>query len=171
MRNIICLSKRALYLLWWTNPPKAITVKTVKWFFVFLEELSESIMVILVLVEKLEKQIFQRPGMVFTLQKYRLDTVHVPWQQNTKIKSLLNIYIKAWLINPMFSSISGVSSKCHQFWFFFQWNIKISSGIVDRVLWLEALSEHEDPQSRDLKVKWERGFSYPRNLFTTVGSH
>ena len=34
----------------------------------------------------------------------------------------------------------------------FQWDIKISSGIVSRVLWLEALSEHEDPPSRDLKA-------------------
>lgn len=46
--------------------------------FSFLEESSESIMVILVLVEKLEKQTFQRLGMVFTLQKYRLDAFHVP---------------------------------------------------------------------------------------------
>lgn len=28
MKHIICLSKPALYLVWWTSPPKAVTVKT-----------------------------------------------------------------------------------------------------------------------------------------------
>lgn len=59
MKNIICLSKPALYSLWWTNPPKTVTVKSVKWFLVFLEELSESTMVIIVSEEAGEANILE----------------------------------------------------------------------------------------------------------------
>ena len=94
-----------------------------KWFSVFLEELSESIMVIIVSEEAGEANILETWN---GLLPSEVQVGHFPCAMKTeyKIKSLLNIYIKAWLINQMFSSISGVSSKCHQFWFFFSMRYK-----------------------------------------------